>query len=85
MSFISVKLNLLASLLQSSVSHDHSEIIWICWFAVQDIFIIIIKVENSAAVFIYYVLGGGGMKPFRFLWLKECSKEQLYETDFFVT
>ncbi len=29
------KLNVLASLLQSSVSHDPSEIIQICWFATQ--------------------------------------------------
>ncbi len=38
-----------ASLLQSSVSHDPSEIILICWFAVQRTFIIIIDVENSCA------------------------------------
>ncbi len=38
-----------ASLLQSSVSHDSSEIIIICWFAAQEIFLIIINVENSCA------------------------------------
>ncbi len=38
-----------ASLLQSSVSHDPSEIIIICWFAAQEIFLIIINVENSCA------------------------------------
>ncbi len=38
-----------ASLLQSSVSHDLSEIILICWFAAQETFSIIIKVEHSCA------------------------------------
>ncbi len=33
-------------LLQSSVSHDLSEIILICWFKSQEIIIIIINVEN---------------------------------------
>ncbi len=37
------------SLLQSSVSHDPSEITLMCWFAAQYIFIIIIIVENSCA------------------------------------
>ncbi len=36
-----------ASLLQSSVSHDPSEIILICLFAAQETFIIIINVEKS--------------------------------------
>ncbi len=40
-----------ASFLQSSVSHDSSEIILICWFAAQETFLIIINVENSAASF----------------------------------
>ncbi len=35
------------SLFQSSVSHDPSEIILICWFAAQETFLIIINVENS--------------------------------------
>ncbi len=34
---------------QTSVSHDPSKIIITCWFAAQDIFIIIINVENSCA------------------------------------
>ncbi len=43
MYFISViKSEFSASLLQSSVSHDPSEIILICWLAVQETFIIII-------------------------------------------
>jgi len=33
-----VKLNFSASLLQSSVSHDPSEIILICWFGAQEYF-----------------------------------------------
>jgi len=36
-----------ASLLQSSVSHDPSEIILICWFGGQETFLVIINVENS--------------------------------------
>jgi len=36
-----------SSLLQSSVSHDPSEIILICWFAAQETFITVINVENS--------------------------------------
>ncbi len=35
-----------ASLLQSSVSQDPSEIILIYWFAAQETFLIIINVEN---------------------------------------
>jgi len=37
--------------IQFSVSHDHSEIILICWFSAQKTFIIIIRVENSNANF----------------------------------
>jgi len=37
------------SLLQSSMSHDPSEIILICWFAAQETFIFSISVENSCA------------------------------------
>ncbi len=36
-----------ASLLQSSVSHDLSEIILIYWFNAQETFIISINVNNS--------------------------------------
>ncbi len=39
-----------ASLLQSSVSHDPSEIILICWFALQEIFLIINDENNCAAL-----------------------------------
>ncbi len=50
MYFISViKAEFSASLLQSSVSHDPSEIILICWFAAQKTFLFIISVENSCA------------------------------------
>ncbi len=38
-----------ASLLQSSVSHDPSEIILISWVAAQEIFKVIINFENSCA------------------------------------
>ncbi len=34
---------------QSSVSHNPSEIILICWFAAQETFLIIINAENSWA------------------------------------
>ncbi len=40
-----------ASLLQSSVSHDLSEIISIYWFAAQETFPIIINVKNSCAAY----------------------------------
>ncbi len=53
MQFISVvaKLHFQQSLLQSSVLHDPSEIILICWFRAQDFFFII-NVENiCAAIF----------------------------------
>ncbi len=42
-----IKAEFSASLLQSSVSHDPSEIIIICSFAAQESFLIIINVENS--------------------------------------
>ncbi len=38
-----------ASLLQSSVSHDPSEIILICWFTTQETFLVIINAEDSCA------------------------------------
>ncbi len=39
-----------ASLFQSSVSHDSSEIILICWFAAQETFMIIINIEKKIVV-----------------------------------
>ncbi len=49
-----IKAEFSASLLQSSVSHDPSEIILICWFAAQETFIIIIiNVENNSAAFLW--------------------------------
>ena len=59
-----IKAEFSASLLQSSVSHDPSEIILICWFAAQETFMIIINVENSCVLF------------FRIPWWIESSKEQ---------
>ncbi len=49
--FLWCKAEFSASLLESSVSHDPSEIILICWFAAQEtfFFIIIINVQNSCA------------------------------------
>ncbi len=41
-----VKLIFQQPLFQSSVSHDHSEIILICWFAAQETFHIIINAET---------------------------------------
>jgi len=53
MQFISViKAELSASLLQSKVSNDHSEIILICRFAAQETFIII-NVESSCVQFLF--------------------------------
>ncbi len=49
MSFISVIKAEFSASLQSSESHDPSEIILICWFAAQETFLIIINVENSCA------------------------------------
>ncbi len=40
-----------ASLPQSSVSHDPSEIILICWFAVQEKFLFFINVEKQSVIF----------------------------------
>ncbi len=47
--FLWCKAEFSASLLQSSVSHDPSEIILICWFAAQETFLIINNAENSCA------------------------------------
>ncbi len=48
--FLWCKTEFWASLPQSSVSHDPSEIILICWFDAQEAFLIIINVESSWAV-----------------------------------
>ncbi len=53
----------------SSVSQDPSEIILICWFAVQET--IIIKVENSCAA--QYFCGNCDIPP-RILWKMENKK-----------
>ncbi len=44
---VRANLNFQQPFLQSSVSHDSSEVILICGFAAQEIFLIIINVENS--------------------------------------
>ncbi len=45
----------------SSVSHDPSEIILICWFAAQETFLFIINIVNSCATL--YIL----WKPWYFI------------------
>ncbi len=45
------KLNFQQPLLQSSGSHDPSEIILIVCFGVQETFLIIINIENSCCLF----------------------------------
>jgi len=40
-----------ASLLPSSVSHDHSEIILICWFVAQETFLINNVLRKQSYVF----------------------------------
>ncbi len=56
-----------ASLLQSLLSHEPSEIILICRFDAQETFLTIINVKNSCAA--YYV------RLFSILWLIESSNE----------
>ncbi len=71
-----------ASLLQSSVSHDPSEIILIYWFPAQETFLIIINVENSCAG--KYFCENHETLSFRILWWTESSKEQhLFEIEIF--
>jgi len=55
------ELNFSASLLQSSVSHDPSEIILVCWFCAQETFLFI-NVENSCASFYFYGNCGSGFQ-----------------------
>ncbi len=47
----SIKAEFSVSLLQSSVSHDPSEIILICWFADKETFLIIISVETQSSFY----------------------------------
>ncbi len=49
-----IKAEFSASLLQSSVSHDPSEIILTCWFAAEETFLIIISVEIRCAASHFY-------------------------------
>ncbi len=46
-----------ASLLQSSVSHDPSEIILICRFDAQGTFLTIINIKNSCAAYYVFFFG----------------------------
>jgi len=49
-------MNFQRPLLQSSVSHDPSEIILICEFTAQETFLFVINVENSCVVFIVIII-----------------------------
>jgi len=51
-----IKAEFSASLLQSSVSHDPSEIILIWWFAAQETFLIIINVKNNCGASYFFKL-----------------------------
>ncbi len=66
-----------ASLLQSSVSHDLSEIILKCWFAAQERFIIIICVETSCSTNIF-------VETLIIWWWRESSKQHLFELEIFL-
>jgi len=68
-----IKTEFSASLLQSSVAHDPSEITLIWWFAAQETFLIIINVENSCAasffcVFFHYSLFNIKLEKTAFIW-----------------
>ncbi len=67
--FLWCKAEFSASLLQSSVSHDPSEIILI-WFAAQETFLIFVNVENMCCFIYLWLLA------YRILWWIESSKEQ---------
>ncbi len=70
-----------ASLLQSSVSHDPSEIILICWFAAQKTVLTIINLEISCAVsyplVCRYVNSWQYLYPFYCSWRKNCKSDHL--------
>ncbi len=63
-----------ASLLQSSVSHDPSEIILIRWFDSQETFLIIINVKISCAA--QYFCGNCDAFYFIHLWWIESKTKQ---------
>ncbi len=46
------KLHFQQQLLQSSVSHDPSEIILIFWFSAQDIFLLVLKLDVLFNIFV---------------------------------
>ncbi len=71
-----IKAEFSASLLQSSVSHDPSEIILICWFAAQETFMII-SVENSCAASYYCGNRDTFFKDFR----KNSNEQYLFEIE----
>jgi len=67
-----------ASLLQSSVSHDSSEIILICWFAAQETFLIII---NVVLCLIFFVETDAlFFRILWWIWSKKKLQHDLFET-----
>ncbi len=81
MLFVIAKLNFQQLLLQSSWSHDPSEIIVICWFGAQETFVIIMNVEKQLLL-IFFV--ETMIYFFRIVWWSESSKEQhLFDIEMF--
>ncbi len=68
-----------ASLLQSSVSHDPSEIIIICWFNAQETFLIINNVEND--VFVEIVIHFLFFRIHK--WIKSSKELHLFDIEIF--
>ncbi len=64
-----------ALLFQSSVSHDPSEIVQICWFTNQETYFLM-NVENSCSA--WYFLWKPWYIFLRIVWWAEGSKEQIY-------
>ncbi len=67
-----------ASLLQSTVSHDPSETILICWFATHEIFIIIINIKNCVLNIL--------VETVKLPWIESSREKHLFEIEclFFV-
>jgi len=77
--FLRCKAEFSASLLQSSLSHDPSETILICWFAAQETFLII-SFQNSSTYSYFY----GYHDAFIFFDEQRAKKKQhLFERELF--
>ncbi len=75
---------LTASLLRSSVSHDPSEIILICWFAAQESFLIIILLFSMLKTVVVVPIFTETMHFFHDSLMIESLKEQhVFETEIF--